>query len=156
MLADGEPAWLLAWQEQQRQPPPPAPVVPKPKLPAGNPNWHKGMASPYPQGRPPANPPPPPPATPRDKERHKPGPLVPLRMRGQLALIGIIEPDPWPFDGGVRREPVLDSLCGNRVVRKVGWHRCLKCRRPFWSEDVLRLRLCGGAQGCRGDEDRFR
>lgn len=53
------------------------------------------------------------------------------------------------------RAPVLDEDRGYSVVRKVGWHRCLKCRRPFSSEDVLRLRLCSGKEGCRGDEDRF-
>jgi len=119
MLADGEPAWLLAWREQESQPkPPPAPPAPRPK--------------------------------PAD------GPHVPLRMRGQAAAIGIVEPDPWPFDGCKRREPVMDADDPHRVVRKVGWHRCMKCRRPFFSEDVIRLRLCSGAQGCRGDEDRFR
>ena len=56
---------------------------------------------------------------------------------------------------GKRREPVLDEDQDYRVVRKVGWHRCMRCRKPFFSEDVLRLRLCGGAEGCRGDEDRF-
>jgi len=118
MLADGEPAWLLAWREQEIQPkPPPAPPAPRPK--SG-------------------------------------GPHVPLRMRGQAAAIGIVEPDPWPFDGCKRREPVMDADDPHRVVRKVGWHRCMKCRRPFFSEDVIRLRLCSGAQGCRGDEDRFR
>ena len=125
--ADGEPAWLLAWRHRQSQPQ----AAPAPKAPA-------------------------PSSAPLKQERHRPGPLVPLRLRGQLALIGIIEPDPWPFDGCVRREPVMDALCSDRVVRKVGWHRCLKCRKPFWSEDIIRLRLCSGAQGCRGDEDRFR
>lgn len=87
---------------------------------------------------------------------HADGPKVPLRMRGQAAAIGVIEPDPWPFDDCVRREPVFDvELRPPRLVRKVGWHRCLKCRRPFFSEDVIRLRLCSGAQGCREDEDRF-
>lgn len=118
MLTDGEPAWLLAWREQQSQPrAAPAPPAPRPK---------------------------------------SVGPHVPLRMRGQAAAIGILEPDPWPFDGCKRREPVMDEDDAARVVRKVGWHRCLKCRRPFFSEDVIRLRLCSGAQGCRGDEDRFR
>ncbi len=78
-------------------------------------------------------------------------PQVPLRMRGQAAAIGIIEPDPWPFDGCVRREPVMDEDHPECVVRKVGWHRCMKCR-PFFSEDVLRVRMC---PPCRGDEDRF-
>ena len=78
---------------------------------------------------------------------------------GQAVAIGIIEPDPWPFDGCKRREPVFDiEIQPPRVVRKVGWHRCMKCRRPFFSEDVLRLRLCNRNEnggGCRTDEDRF-
>jgi hypothetical protein len=65
------------------------------------------------------------PAPPRD------APYTPLRMKGQAAAIGIIEPDAWPFDGCVRREPVTDMDIPGRVVRRVGWHRCLKCRRPF-------------------------
>lgn len=70
---------------------------------------------------------------------------------------GMIEPKRWDYDGCVRREAVLDAdMSPPRVVRKVGWQRCMKCRRPFFSEDVLRLRLCEGAQGCRGDEDRYR
>jgi hypothetical protein len=73
-------------------------------------------------------------------------------------MIGIIEPDPWPFDGCVRREPVVDIDYPPRVVRKVGWHRCMRCARPFFSEDVVRQRLCSpgnGMIGCRGDSDRF-
>lgn len=71
---------------------------------------------------------------------------------------GFARPARWAFDGGKRREPVYDLDCQPpRVVRKVGWHRCLKCGSPFWSKDVMRLRLCGTAEtGCRGDEDRFR
>lgn len=69
---------------------------------------------------------------------------------------GMIIPKRWDYDGCVRREPVLDADASPpRVVRKIGWQRCMKCRRPFFSEDVLRLRLCDGADGCRGDEDRF-
>ncbi|KQN08613.1 hypothetical protein ASE85_16945 [Sphingobium sp. Leaf26] len=73
---------------------------------------------------------------------------------------GMIVPKRWDYDGCVRREPVVDADASPpRVVRKVGWQRCMKCRRPFFSEDVIRLRLCtggGGTTGCRGDEDRFR
>jgi len=69
---------------------------------------------------------------------------------------GMIVPQRWDYDGCVRREAVLDADASlPRVVRKMGWQRCMKCRRPFFSEDVLRLRLCSGADGCRGDEDRF-
>ena len=69
---------------------------------------------------------------------------------------GFTEPQPWPFDGGRRREPVLDhDHHPPRVVRRVGWHRCMRCRDPFWSDDVVRLRLCGGKDGgCRDNEDR--
>lgn len=69
--------------------------------------------------------------------------------------LGMIVPAPWDYDGCERREPVIDTDNG-RVVRKVGWRHCLKCRKPFFSEDVVRLRLCNVAQeGCRTDEDRF-
>jgi hypothetical protein len=115
MLSDGAPAWLLAWQDEQRQ-------------------------------RQPASPPAAPPPTPA---------RVPETFRKE-ALIGISEPLPWEYDLCVRREPVLDTtFTPTRVVRKVGWHHCLKCRRPFFSEDVVRLRLCSGSVGCREDEDRY-
>jgi len=66
-------------------------------------------------------------------------------------MLGMAYPDPWEYDRGVRREPVRD-LDLHRVVRMVGWHHCLKCRKPFWSGDVVRLRLC---EPCKEDEDRF-
>lgn len=75
----------------------------------------------------------------------------------QTNLQGITEPQPWAFDGCVRREPVLDhDLRPPRVVRRVGWHHCLRCQQPFWSEDVARLRLCirKSNDGCRSGEDR--
>lgn len=55
--------------------------------------------------------------------------------------IDIVEPSPWPFDGGERREPVLDPNWENRVVRRVGWRTCMHCRRWFFSPDVSRVRL---------------
>lgn len=95
----------------------------------------------------------PPPAPKPARRKPVPGvPQVPLRMKGQAAAIGILEPDPWPFDGCKRREPVLDEDRDYSVVRRVGWHHCLKCRRPYFSEDVIRQRMCAP---CRGDEDRF-
>ena len=50
------------------------------------------------------------------------------RYQNSLTLLGIIEPAPWDYDGGKRREPVLDTdQIPPRVVRRVGWHRCLRC-----------------------------
>lgn len=148
MLADGAPAWLLAWQEQQSRPAPPS--EPVPKLPVGSPNWHKGMDSPNPAGRPAAQPA-------KRQPIYAPHDTFAFRKTEGADMQGMIEPKRWDYDGCVRREPVLDAdTSPPRVVRKVGWQRCLKCRRPFFSEDVLRLRLCSGADGCREDEDRFR
>ena len=86
-----------------------------------------------------------------------PPPPVPAPARVSPNASGFSEPGPWPFDGGARREPVLDhDYHPPRVVRRVGWQQCMRCRQPFWSEDVLRLRLCSSSgTGCREDEDRF-
>lgn len=54
----------------------------------------------------------------------------------------IEEPQPWNFDGDVkRRAPVIDPH-DNRVIRHVGYRRCLSCAKHFWSEDVVRQRIC--------------
>jgi len=43
-----------------------------------------------------------------------------------------------------------------RVVRRVRRQRCLRRRRPFWSADVVRLRLCdSGGDGCRYLDERY-
>ena len=69
---------------------------------------------------------------------------------------GFSEPDRWAFDQCKRREPVLDHDHNPpRVVRRVGWQRCLRCRQPFWSEDVVGLRLCAAGTGCREHNERF-
>jgi hypothetical protein len=69
---------------------------------------------------------------------------------------GFIEPTIWPYDSGVRREAVLDTNHNPpRLIRRVGWHKCLRCKRPFFSEDVIRLRLCDGLYGCRADAGRY-
>lgn len=64
----------------------------------------------------------------------------------------LIEPERWPFSGDLsRRADVLDpNVSPPRVVRRVGYTRCLCCSRPHFSEDVVRARLCvecGGAGG---------
>ena len=56
--------------------------------------------------------------------------------------IDIVEPRPWNFDGGVRREPVVDPNWNNCVVRRVGWRRCMHCEVWFFSPDVVGVRLC--------------
>ncbi|OWK29237.1 hypothetical protein SPDO_22180 [Sphingomonas dokdonensis] len=64
------------------------------------------------------------------------------RTRGADGL-GFVEPRQWPWDGGTRREPVLDAdRHPPRVVRHVGWRSCLRCSRPFFSADVARVRMC--------------
>lgn len=61
---------------------------------------------------------------------------------------GFVEPMLWPDDGGLRRETVLDSdYLPPRVVRRVGWRKCLRCRAPFFSKDVVRQRLCARCKG---------
>lgn len=73
----------------------------------------------------------------------------------------LVEPARWPNDGGARRAPVMDPNCDPpRVVRRVGWLRCMCCGRSHFSEDVARARMCvecGGAggwpTGARSDAD---
>ena len=58
---------------------------------------------------------------------------------------GFSIPMQWTFDGDLKRKaPVLDVENENRVVRFVGWRRCLICRSPFWSLDVKRIHICAG------------
>lgn len=54
------------------------------------------------------------------------------------------EPRAWEFDGNLsRREAVVDhDSQPPRVIRRVGWLRCLRCERPCFSDDVVRVRLC--------------
>lgn len=61
---------------------------------------------------------------------------------------GFVEPKQWDYDGGERREPVLDiDHNPARVVRKVGWRNCMACTNPFFSEDVVALRICYYCKG---------
>ena len=107
--------------------------------------WRARGCKPLTQPQPPPTPAPAP----------KPAPVaVQDGVQRTVNTLGYSEPAPWPFDGFDRREAVLDSdLNPPRVVRKVGWQRCMRCHKPFWSEDVMRLRMCGGADGgCRGEQ----
>lgn len=65
----------------------------------------------------------------------------------------LIEPQPWPFDGGVRRAQVLNpNFDPPRVIRKIGWLRCMACKRYHFSEDVARVRICSPCGGNGGDK----
>lgn len=66
----------------------------------------------------------------------------------------IQEPKRWAYDGDlVTKKPVIDPMCSPpKVIRFVGYRLCLKCKHPFWTESVGRIRscwLCGGAGHAR-------
>lgn len=74
-----------------------------------------------------------------------------LPMAQRKYGLDIVEPRQWPRDGGARREPVYDrNFDPPRLVRNVGWRRCMACGRQFFSEDVRLQRLHRG--GCVVDE----
>lgn len=64
----------------------------------------------------------------------------------------LIEPTRWPFSGDLtRRASVMDpNEEPPRVVRWVGYVRCMSCGRPHFSEDVVRARLCSTCGGAGG------
>lgn len=64
----------------------------------------------------------------------------------------LIEPARWPFSGDLtRRASVMDpNVEPPRVIRRVGWVRCMSCGRPHFSEDVVRARLCSTCGGAGG------
>lgn len=126
MSADAAPAWLVAWRELGPAPP----AQPRQRTRQG------GSGEPTPASA--------------VAEAQRPA-------RAKVDSFGFVEPERWPNDGGVRREAVLDMDCHPpRVVRSVGWQRCMSCQKPFFSEDVLRLRLCDGPDGCRDPAPRTR
>ena len=70
------------------------------------------------------------------------------RRYGIQVLPGFQEPKPWHFDQCRRREPVLDlDRSPPTVVRSVGWRLCLRCKAPFFSPDVVGIRLCDSCKG---------
>ena len=113
-----EPAWLVAYRRGEKAPPAATAPPAQPQAAAGQgdrgSNTHTGPV---------------PPATPR--------------RRGGRFDTGFDEPEPWAWDGGVRREAVLDTdHMPPRIVRKVGWRVCMRCRAPYWSDDVVKIRMC--------------
>lgn len=74
-------------------------------------------------------------------------PRVPVKASASTSQ-GFSEPKGWAWDGGKRREPVLDTdFHPPHVVRHVGWRTCLKCAKPFFSVDVLAVCICDGCKG---------
>jgi hypothetical protein len=121
--AEAVPAWLAAWRERGRQPPRAAARPVQPRKHPGQGGSRTAAAS----------------------------AAVAAAQRPKANWHGFAEPERWPYDGGVRRESVLDcDFHPPRVVRQVGWRACMCCGTPFFSEDVMRLRLCDGPDGCRG------
>lgn len=77
------------------------------------------------------------------------GPVPPTmpRRRGGRWDTGFEEPEPWAWDGGKRREAVLDTdHMPPRIVRRVGWRVCMKCGAPYWSDDVVKIRMCSNCK----------
>ena len=94
--------------------------------------------------------------------KHRSGPQVASKAAVQSAPAkpkanyqGFIIPERWPCDNGTRREPVMDmDTDPPRIGRYVGWKKCMRCGKWFFSEDVTRLRMCDetsatGVLGCR-------
>lgn len=115
-----EPAWLTAWREGRTAPPAQPPA--------------QSQVAPV-QGK-------------GGDEVRSPA-VAPAQPRSPYWQ-GFTEPLPeaWKWDGGKRREVVLDhDYNPPREVRKVGWNTCLRCGSPFWSTDVIAIRMCGGCKG---------
>jgi hypothetical protein len=74
-----------------------------------------------------------------------------MRSPMHSAAPELIEPKPWRYvEGENRRERVLDpAYSPPRVVRHVGWRKCLACAERFWSFDVVKIRLC---EPCKGHQ----
>lgn len=136
-----KPAWLVAWQTASGVTAP-QPALAAAQCPAPAPSTPKREAA---DKRPPA------PA--QRAQPPKPKLAAPAGVKevwSQMPKLGtlVVEPDLWAWDGGKRREPVLDhDHSPPRVVRSVGWRRCMRCATPFFSADVVALRLC---QRCKG------
>jgi hypothetical protein len=65
----------------------------------------------------------------------------------------ITEPQQWAFvEGDRRREPVIDhNFHPPRVVRRVGYRKCMACPKWFWSDDVVRVRICDTCKSYKSD-----
>lgn len=92
-----------------------------------------------------------------DDSASKPAPAPsrhPLTFEERMIGKPVAEPAPWKYDGGKRRAPVLDpNFDPPRVVRRVGWRKCMCCATPMWSEDVVRIRMCLDCGGFGGQPE---
>ena len=63
----------------------------------------------------------------------------------------LIEPRRWANDEGKRHAPVLDpNFNPPKVIRHMGWKRCMSCWRFHFSEDIVRVRICTECGGSGG------
>lgn len=80
---------------------------------------------------------------------HRRLPVVRKPAGDNLVGRALVEPERWPFDGDLsRRAPVFDpNIEPPRLVRRMGWLRCMLCNRPHFSEDVVGIRICFECSG---------
>lgn len=118
------PAWLQAWRDQQQRGEQPPPQPRKVRTQGCNTGKHPARA-----------------VAAAQRKAHKP----------KINMTGFIEPERWDYDGGKRREAVIDHDHNPpRTVRRIGWRICMTCDRPFFSEDVVALRRC---ERCKAPRD---
>jgi hypothetical protein len=131
-LAD-KPAWLVAWREANPEAAAAADAKGEVAQAAADARTAaRAAAAPQPRSQGDSS------------KRPKLAPLpAPVSKWGQ----GFSEPAQWGFDHCKRREPVLDyDHNPPRVVRFVGWRICMKCSKPFFSDDIIALRMCAGCK----------
>lgn len=81
-----------------------------------------------------------------------PGPRPVRRPKDCTLAKPLIEPERWSFNGDLtHRAFVMDpNVEPSKLVRRIGWLNCMRCSRPHFSEDVLRIRLCCACGGLGG------
>ena len=62
-----------------------------------------------------------------------------------------VEINKWSYDRGTRRANVLDpNFDPPRIIRRVGWVKCMRCQRFHFSGNVVSVRLCSHCGGAGG------
>jgi hypothetical protein len=72
--------------------------------------------------------------------------LAKLKSTGDFGLRASFKPAVRSFFVHNSRSRTDADYKPPRIIRKVGWHHCIKGRRPYFSEDVVRLRMCDPAR----------